>query len=111
MEWGRREVDQLNVVFRKKFLEMKISHNTDRANFSAIWNRYLGNYGASVFSKEKLRGGALDGWRLFSKLIDIVNFDNERVSGCLVLENPDRAGQYILIRRDVAERIMVLGML
>jgi hypothetical protein len=44
-------------------------------------------------------------------LIDMVNFRNGDISDALVIDNPDRPGQYILVQRDMAERIFVLGML
>ena len=114
MDWDKKRIADLRRLFLKKHLEMRGKHKTDRRNFSAIWNRYLKNYGIKLLS-DGSRGGsssiATRAGTLLNNLIDLVNYSNEDVSGALLLDNPDRPGQYLIVQRDIAERIMVLGML
>ena len=45
------------------------------------------------------------------RLIECVNFQNETVSNGIILTNPDRVGQLLIVSRDIAERILVFGMI
>jgi len=114
MDWDKKQVAELRVLFLRKHAEMRLRHKTDRRNFSAIWNRYLKNYGVKLLC-DGSRGGsssiATRAGTLLNNLIELVNYSNEDVSGALLLDNPDRPGQYLIVQRDIAERIMVLGML
>jgi hypothetical protein len=111
MEWTQEVVDKLNSVFREKYRSMSIEKKTDRANMSAIWNRYLSLYEAVVLRDREGKCDASTSVRTLGCLIDIINLQNENVAGRLAVRNPDRAGQWILISRDIAERILVFGML
>ena len=44
-------------------------------------------------------------------LIQVIELVNLESSGCLVVPNPDRVGQYIMIPKDIAEKILVFGMM
>lgn len=119
MEWTQEVVDKLNFVFRDKYRSMSIEKRTDRANMSAIWNRYLVLYEAVVLRDKPGKSEDIAKTiithrgceQTLDSLIEIINFQNENVAGRLAVRNPDRAGQWILISRDIAERILVFGML
>jgi len=116
MDWDKKSLSELVGLFRKKHYHMRAELKTDRRNFSAIWNRYLENYGVILISdltksNKPYRNRYLQTDRMLLNLIDMVNLRNGDISDALVLDNPDRPGQYILVQRDMAERIFVLGML
>lgn len=111
MEWNQENFDKLRALFREKWNSMQIESKTDRANFSAIWNRYLVKYDAVVFKNSGHKSQYLNSKQTLDSLIQLINFKHEEIANRLVLENPDRAGQWILIPRDVAERILVLGLI
>jgi hypothetical protein len=111
MEWTQEVVDKLNSVFREKYRSMSIEKKTDRANMSAIWNRYLSLYEAVVLRDQTGKCDALTSVRTLSSLIDFINLQNENVAGRVAVRNPDRPSQWILISRDIAERVLVFGML
>jgi len=105
--WTSDQVEALNRAVFVRYNSMRVSSETDRRNFSEIWNRYLGTYSAVVLRDVDDRGVS---GRAFQNLLEMVNYDNGAVSDALVIRNPDRPGQYILLPRDVASRILVLGM-
>jgi len=111
MEWNQETVDKVELLFKKKWNSMNIEKKTDRANMSAIWNKYLVLYEAVVLrdnSKDDLNSTSV---QTLASLIGFINFQNENVAGRLAVRNPDRVGQWILISRDIAERVLVFGML
>ena len=109
MEWNQETVDRVELLFKKKWNSRNIEKKTDRANMSAIWNKYLVLYEV-VFLRDKSKDD-LNSVRTLASLIGFINFQNENVAGRLAVRNPDRAGQWILISRDIAERVLVFGML
>jgi hypothetical protein len=111
MDWNKRSVEQLSKMVFAKHTEIRESKKTDRRNLSAIWNSYLGKYGASVVLNFGANGGKGDTVWTLKRLLDAINYHNESVADALVIPNPDRPGQFILIPRDMAERIIVLGLL
>lgn len=115
VEWDRDAVARLRGLFWRKHIEMRAKHKTDRRNFSAIWNRYLAGYDATLLgdkpSGKVSKSDEMVANRLLVSLVNMVNFDNGKVASGLVIDNPDRPGQYIVLQREMAERIMVLGLL
>lgn len=116
MDWDKKSLSDLVGLFRKKHYHMRAENRTDRRNFSAIWNKYLENYGVVLISdltksNKPYRSRHLQTDRMLANLIDMVNFRNGAVADALVIDNPDRPGQYLLVQKDMAERIFVLGML
>lgn len=111
MEWNKKSVEHLQDIFSKKYAEMKQGNKTDRRNFSARWNKYLKGYGAEILHNFRGKGDNNHVTFTLFNLVDLVNYRNEVVSDALVIRNPDRMGQYILVPRGMAARIMVLGML
>lgn len=107
-------VPSLERLFLERWQSMRISSKTDRRNLSAKWNRYLGNYGAEVlhnFRGRRTKESDAHVRHAFMNLVEIINRRNDRVAGSVVIKNPDRAGQFIILPRDMGERILVLGML
>jgi hypothetical protein len=112
MEWNQQSVEDLKKIVRSRHREMQEDKGTDRRNFSVIWNRYLGAYGATVLgiSRRDVKHN-VPSVALMSKLLNLINYNNEMVADALVIDNPDRLGQYILLKREMAEKILVLGMI
>lgn len=111
MEWDRKAVLMFYEKIRERHGEMKKERRTDRRNFSTIWNHYLSGYGITLLqapSKSKFRS---DMPSLFLRMMEVVNYENERVRDALIISNPDRAMQYLLVPREVAEKILILGMI
>lgn len=112
MEWNRENVMRLQKCFVEKHMEMRSRLKTDKANLSSFWNKYLAGYNAKVIRNTSKKGySALGSTYVLETLIRTINFNNEDVASSLIIQNPDRPGQYILISRDVAERALVLGMI
>ena len=126
MDWTSESIRNLQTLFNKKFLEMQLARKTDRRNMSAIWNRYIANYGVRIvfdFKENTRKPNRSTSSAMFmqqhcrklddtlSNFISVINHNNIDVTDSLVLKNPDRATQYLLIKRDMAERILVLGIL
>lgn len=111
MEWNKKSVESLEDLFLKKYFEMKEGSRTDRRNFSARWNKYLKGYEAEILHNFRLKGDRNGVSFTLGNLLDLVNYRNDVVSDALVIRNPDRIGQYILVPRGMAAKIMVLGML
>jgi len=116
MEWNEQSLRVLTKLFLDKYVAIHDERMTDRLNRSLIWAKYLSSYGAVVIRdepgpKKPQRRPNVSAGNTLQNLVDLVNFSNESVAGALLIRNPDRAGQYILVPRDMAERIMVLGML
>lgn len=126
MDWTQEAIRNLQSLFNKKFMEMQLARKTDRRNLSAIWNRYIANYGVRIVfdfrentrKPRRATSSVTSMQQHYAKLddtlsnfISVINHNNIDVVGSLVLKNPDRHTQYLLIKRDMAERILVLGML
>lgn len=130
MVWDSTAISKLNEMVFVRHREFVLEQKTDRKNASALWNKYLKSYdvrlitglpGNAKKSHDELRlPGTIPGWgsstgvslpQLLREIIDLVNYRNDDVSGGLVVPNPDRSGQYILISREIAERILVFGMI
>lgn len=111
MEWDQKGIDELSRLLRRRHRQMQEEHKTDRRNLSAIWNRYLGVYGASLLGvgRKDLKDNAPN-MALFVNLVNIVNHNNDLIADSLILDNPDRIGQYIIMKRDMAEKILILGL-
>lgn len=116
MEWNRETIQRLSSLFVEKYNSMKGEICTDRANMSALWNKYLKGYDIRVIRnhghnrKDRLYNLS-NTHHVVSNLINVINFHNECVADALIIDNPDRIGQYILVPRSKAELILVLGMM
>lgn len=115
MEWNQDIIQKLNVVFQEKYNSMFNNREMfDRKNRSALWNKYLKNYECKVIRNDEpgkknhaVRANAI----LIENLTNLINFKNDLVKDSLIIPNPDRYGQYILISRDMCERILAIGMI
>lgn len=111
MEWDQKGIEEISRLLRVKHREMLEGHKTDRRNFSAIWNRYLGVYGVTLLGvgRKDVKENA-PSMALFINLVNMVNQRNDLVADALILDNPDRIGQFIVIKREMAEKILILGL-
>lgn len=114
MEWNETTVAKVSSAFQEKHKQMFDCTNVDRKNRSALWNKYIKNYECKVIrndvpgkNNQNLRSGEV----VFQNLVKTINFQNNLVANSLIIPNPDRYGQYILISRDMAERILAIGMI
>lgn len=117
MEWNDSTVEKLSIAFHDKYKSMfgdVYQQNIDRKNRSALWNKYIKHYDCKVIRND-VPGKKSHAVRaqevVVGNLIRAINFNNESVTNSLVIRNPDRYGQYILISRDMAERILAIGMI
>lgn len=111
MEWDKKSMLLLGDKLRERYYEMKKEKSTDRKNFSVIWNRYLSSYGVTLLqspSKSKFKS---DIPALLGRIMEIVNYENDLLRDALIIGNPDRAHQYLIVPREVAQKILVLGMI
>lgn len=111
MEWDKKSVLLLVDKFRERYYEMKKERNTDRLNFSAIWNRYLSSYGITLLQSPTRSKFRSDMPALFGRLMEMVNYENELVRDALIIMNPDRNSQYLIVPRETAQKILVLGLI
>jgi hypothetical protein len=125
MVWDSTAISKLNELVFVRHREFVLEQKTDRKNASALWNKYLKSYDVQLIkgvvkSPKRTIQRALRNTsvkydvslpQMLREIIDLVNYRNEDVSGGLVIPNPDRSGQYILISREIAERILVFGMI
>lgn len=126
MEWNREAILRLQSLFNEKHMRMRMERKTDRRNLSAMWNRYISMFDTRIVfdfkentRKQRPKNASYATLRqqeyakvddTLSNFIKIINYHNIDVADSLVLRNPDRPGQYLLIKRDMAERVLVLGM-
>ena len=116
MDWNHDTIKRLCGLFEERWGSMKKEKSTDRKNLSCHWNRYLKQYEVRVIrfndrksAEDQSPYAAMK--RQMEGIIDLINHKNEEVSNGIIIPNPDRFGQYILIQRDMAERILVFGMI
>jgi hypothetical protein len=111
MEWDRKSLLMLTDKFRERYYEMRKERPTDRRNFSVIWNRYLSSYGITLLqspTKSKFRS---DIPALLGRVMEVINYENDLVRDALIIGNPDRNSQYLLVPREAAQKILILGMI
>jgi hypothetical protein len=116
MEWNTSAIEKLSVLFLEKYRSMFSDMAQDRQNRSAIWNKYLKNYSIKVVrndipGKAKAKAVLRSNDIVLKNLIEIINGNNDCVSSAVIIANPDRYGQFLLVSRDIAERVLVLGMM
>lgn len=111
MDWNKKSVERVGILFSERWSAMRGERRTDRRNFSAIWNKYLEGYGVTLLVPPKDSKPYGHPTLLLRRLMDLINLQNERVSDALIVPNPDRHGQYLLVPREVAQKILVLGMI
>lgn len=106
MEWTGQELQRLQDKVSKRYDEFrKENWNTDRKNLSELWNRHIKQVGITGIRpppNQKSVG--------FKEILDVINFRNEEVSDALCILNPDRVQQFLLVPRETAEKILVVGM-
>lgn len=118
-------------LLKDKWVEIRVrlhkESRGDPANISASWNAYIKGLGGMVVrgkgithrTVKRIVGGKLENQSrrkdadpdaIFRELRDLLNFNNDLVSGKVMIANPDRFGQWLLVPSDVVERALVLGL-
>lgn len=112
MEWDKKSIDHISTLFRAKYIDLTKAHRGDPRNQSAIWNKYLNFYEVTLFMlpRDKNRTPNEAAPRMFLELMNIVNYNNDAIADSIMIDNPDRIGQYLIVKRDIAEKIFLLGM-
>lgn len=120
MNWNSDTVEKLNLVFHDKYKGMFSGGIHDRKNRSAIWNKYLDKYGCVVVrhdvpmstrGRKPVTNVLLNKDILIHNFVLLINMKNDLVSNGVVVKNPDRMGQWIVVSRDMGERILAFGMI
>ena len=114
MIWDESTIEKLSAAFHDKHKQMFDRTTIDRKNRSALWNKYIKNYECKIIRNDvpgKKTHQVSANPILIKNLIDLINFKNNLVANSLIITNPDRYGQYILISQDMAERILAIGMI
>jgi hypothetical protein len=105
MEWNRENLRLLEKAFLARWFRLKGENRTDRKNLSEIWNRKLRLLGISVLRpKGKAESVGVNDF------VELLNFRNEQTADILCVSNPDRLGQFLIVPRDMASKILMLGM-
>ncbi len=71
------------------------------------WHEASGDAGGEEYGSQELQRDLA----LFNNLLNLINYNNEMVADSVIIDNPDRLGQYILLKREMAEKILLLGMI
>lgn len=117
MEWNQTSLDRLYLAFADKHYKMRMELNTDNRNLSEHWNRHIQkNFGVKIVRDLPVQTKNTDvrliiQYRhMLNSLLNLINYENESIQNRVVIKNPDRHGQYLIVPADVAERILVFGM-
>lgn len=117
MEWNQTSLNRLYAAFSEKHYQMGVDLRTDRRNLSEHWNRHIQkNFGVKIVRDLPVQTKNTDvrliiQYRhMLKSLLDLINYENNLIQNCVVIKNPDRHGQYLIVPGDIAERILVFGM-
>jgi len=108
MEWTVQELQVLQDAVFKRYREFRVEKSTDPKNLSELWNRHVIQVGITGIRPK----GKSPRHKLLaaSDIIEVINFRNSEVSDALCIMNPDRPGQFLLVPREKASVIVMLGM-
>lgn len=107
MEWTRQDIKILEEAVLKRYDQFRKENKTDRKNLSELWNRHILQIGVTgIRPKKKVKFVSMTA----HDIVDVINFRNSEVSDALCISNPDRPEQFLLLSRDVASKIVMLGM-
>jgi hypothetical protein len=115
MDWNKTSLDRLSLLFLDKHYKMGLELRTDRKNLSEHWNRHVEKHFGITIIRDivhpKLNKNNLSkSFSILNQLFELINFKNDLVKDAVIIKNPDRHGQYLVVPGDVAERILVFGM-
>lgn len=110
MDWNKESVDRLSLILRESWENLRREKKTDRGNLSRIWNLKLRGIGAEVVRHRHLKSGAYNPNMMVAEFVTLVNVRNDLVSDSVCVCNPDRPYQFVLVKRDIAGKILMLGM-
>ena len=104
MEWTSQEIRLLQDSIYKRYQEFRKENRTDPKNLSELWNKHILQIritGIRTRAKKAM---------MVSDLVEVINFRNKDVSDALCVMNPDRPDQFLLVPRETAQTILVVGM-
>ena len=104
MEWNKEDIAILERAVGERFSRFVAERRTDRKNLSELWNLHIKQVGITLFRHPK------DKVLTTHDVIGLINFRNPEVCDSLCIKNPDRVGQYLLLSREIASKILMLGM-
>lgn len=110
MDWNNESLDRLSLVLAESWEKLRRDKRTDRGNLSRIWNLKLKALGAEVVRHRQFNNGVYNPALMVAELIEIINARNDLVSDSVCVGNPDRSDQFVLMKRDIASKILMLGM-
>jgi hypothetical protein len=110
MEWTDVSLLRLSKLLEDAWKKLWEEKNTDRQNMSHIWNAKLKSVGAEVVRHKYIRNGAYNPTLMLAEFVKLINGRNDLVTDSVCLNNPDRPGQFIVMKRDVAWKVMMLGL-
>ena len=122
MEWTRQDIKILEEAVFNRYDAFLEEHRTDRKNLSELWNRHILQIGVTGIRPKKKGKGKIVSKVMIAPppceyvaftahdIVDVINFRNSEVSDALCIRNPDRTEQFLLLSRDVASKIVMLGM-
>lgn len=114
MDWDRNSIIRLSSALSERWSRFSSEKKTDRRNLSELWCKHLLSLGIVVVrpapnAKRKLTV-KYDAQPLLSRLVDIINNQNAQVADALCVPNPDRPAQLVLVPRELAVKILAIGM-
>lgn len=114
MEWDKDSLKRLSVAISERWSRFVSEKKTDRRNLSELWAKHLLELDIIVVrpapNVKRPKTVTWDAQPILSRLVDIINNNNGHVAGALCVPNPDRPAQLVLVPRDLAAKILVVGM-
>lgn len=110
MDWNKDSLERLSLALQESWERLRREKKTDRGNLSLIWNTKLRGLGAEVVRHRHIKSGVYSPNLMVAELIRFINERNDLVSDSVCVGNPDRPDQFVVMKRDVASKILMLGM-
>lgn len=113
MEWDEDSIARLSAAVSKRLYDFSVDKKTDRRNLSELWNKHLLDLDIIVVrhpTNVKRRRGVTGPSLMLARIVDIINRNNHQVADAICIPNPDRFGQFILVPRELAAKILAIGM-
>lgn len=110
MSFNENLIAKIEGLFYEKYKDFRKSN--DFKSTTAKWNTYIKKYDIKIisgFGKDEQRNEG----KVLKQLIDIVNLRNEEISGSIIIRNPDKdyKSQLLLINQEMAQKILVMGLI
>lgn len=110
MDWNSETIARLGEAVAARWVRFCTERNTDRRNLSELWTNHLLLLDIVVVRPPARKKRTAHSELILSRLVEIINNSNKRVSDALCIHNPDRPGQFLLVPRELAAKILAIGM-